>query len=91
MHVGEVRASLNKIGHGDAEIKTFGSANQLLIRVKASEQTANTSDQIMSDLKTSFPNTRIQLLEDNKIGPEIGQELKRDAVMAKLYWHRRLL
>ncbi|MCL5034560.1 MAG: protein translocase subunit SecF [Bacteroidetes bacterium] len=85
LHIGEVRSALNKIGHGDAEIKTFGTANQLLIRVKASEQTANTSDQIMSDLKSSFPNTRIQLLEDNKIGPEIGQELKRDAVMAIFY------
>ncbi len=85
LHIGEVRSALNKIGHGDAEIKTFGAANQLLIRVKASEQTASTSDQIMSDLKSSFPNTRIQLLEDNKIGPEIGQELKRDAVMAIFY------
>ncbi len=83
--IGEVRSSMNQIGHGDAEIKTFGSANNLLIRVKASEQNANTSQQIMAQLEKSFPNTKIVLLQDNKIGPEIGQELRRDAVMAILY------
>ncbi len=83
--VGEVRSSMNKIGHGDAEIKTFGSTNQLLIRVKASEQEENTSQQIMNQLKQSFPDTRIVLLQDNKIGPQIGQELRRDAVIAIFY------
>ncbi len=83
--VGEVRSSLNQIGHGDAEIKTFGSANNLLIRVKASEQQVNTSQQIMAELQKSFPNNKIVLLQDNKIGPEIGQELRRDAVVAILY------
>ncbi len=83
--VGAARSSLNKIGKGDAQITTFGTADRLLIRVKASEQTANTGTQIMNQLKSSFPNTKIQLLEDNKIGPEIGQELKRDAVMAIFY------
>ncbi len=85
VHIGQVRSALDKIGHGDAEIKTFGAANQLLIRVKASEQGANTSDQIMSQLKSTFPSTQIQLLQENKIGPQIGQELRRDAVMAIFY------
>ncbi|HQT90932.1 MAG TPA: protein translocase subunit SecF [Candidatus Kryptobacter bacterium] len=83
--IGEVRSSLNAIGHGDAEIKTFGSASNLLIRVKASEQQANTSQQIMAELKKSFPNNKIVLLQDNKIGPQIGQELRRDAVVAIFY------
>jgi preprotein translocase subunit SecF len=83
--VGEVRSSMNLIGHGDAEIKTFGSANQFLIRVKASEQQANTSQQILTQLQKSFPNTRVVLLQDNKIGPQIGQELRRDAVVAIMY------
>ncbi len=83
--ISEVRSALDKIGHGDAEIKTFGAANQLLIRVKASEQGANTDTQIMDQLKSSLPNTQILLLQDNKIGPEIGQELRRDAVMAIFY------
>ncbi len=83
--VGDVRTSMNKIGHGDAEIKTFGSDNNLLIRVKASEQQVNTSQQILAQLKQSFPNTKIVLLQDNKIGPQIGQELRRDAVVAIFY------
>lgn len=83
--VGEVRSSMNKIGHGDAVIKTFGSANQLLIRVKASEQGVNTGQNIMAQLHKSFPSTRITMLQDNKIGPEIGKELRRDAIVAIFY------
>jgi len=83
--IADVRSALDKVGHGDAEIKTFGDPNQLLIRVKAAEQGQNTTDQIVNQLKASLPTTRIQLLEDNKIGPEIGQELRRDAVMAIFY------
>lgn len=83
--VGEVRSSMNKIGEGDAQIKTFGSANQLLIRVKASKSKVNTSQEIMSQLQKSYPGTKITLLQDNKIGPQIGQELRRDAVVAIFY------
>ncbi len=83
--IGEVRSAMNKIGQGDSQIKTFGSANQLLIRVKASQSKASTSQEIMGELRRSFPNTKITLLQDDRIGPEIGQELRRDAVIAIFY------
>ncbi len=85
MGIGEVRSAMNKIGQGDSQIKTFGSANQLLIRVKASQSKASTSQEIIGQLKSSFPNTRITLMQDDRIGPEIGQELRRDAVIAIFY------
>jgi len=84
-NIGAVRSSLDKIGFGDAEIKTFGEASQLLIRVKATDQGVVTGDKIIGQLRSSMPNTQIQLLQENKIGPKIGQELRRDAVMAIFY------
>jgi preprotein translocase SecF subunit len=84
-NIATVRSSLDKIGFGDAEIKTFGNANQLLIRVKATDQGVVTGDKIIAQLKTSMPNTQLQLLQENKIGPKIGQELRQDAVMAIFY------
>ncbi len=83
--VGAARSSMNSIGQGDAVIKTFGSPNDLLIRVKASKSKTNTSQEILSQLDKSFPNTKIVMLQDNKIGPEIGKELRRDAVIAIFY------
>jgi preprotein translocase SecF subunit len=32
-----------------------------------------------------MPNSQIQLLQENKIGPKIGQELRQDAMMAVFY------
>ncbi|MCL5021080.1 MAG: protein translocase subunit SecF, partial [Bacteroidetes bacterium] len=86
MQIAQIRSALNKIGHGDAEITTYGVKNQYLIRVKASEeQSANTSAQVMNVLRTTYPTTHFTLLEDNKVGPEIGAEMRRDAVMAIFY------
>jgi len=83
--IGAIRSSLDKIGYGDAEIKTFGAADQLLIRVKATEQGVVTGDKIIGQLQSSLQGTQIQLLQENKIGPKIGQELRQDAVMAIFY------
>jgi preprotein translocase SecF subunit len=83
-NIGAVRSSLDKIGFGDAEIKTFGAANELLIRVKATDQ-GDPTDKIMGQLKSSMSETQIRVLQGNNIGPKIGQELRRDAVMAIFY------
>ncbi len=83
-NIGAVRSSLDKIGFGDAEIKTFGDATQLLIRVKANDQ-GDPTDKIINQLKSSLQNTQIRSLQANTIGPKIGQELRQDAVMAIFY------
>ena len=83
-NIGAVRSSLDKVGFGDAEIKTFGTENQLLIRVKATDQ-GDPTEKIIGQLENSMPETRIRLLQGNNIGPKIGQELRRDAVMAIFY------
>jgi len=83
--IGAIRSSLDKIGYGDAEIKTFGAANELLIRVKAKEQGVISGDNIIAQLNSSFPNMKITKLQENAIGPKIGQELRQDAAMAIFY------
>ncbi len=83
-NISAVRSSLDKIGYGDAEIKTFGAESELLIRVKASEK-GDPTDAILGQLKSSLPGTQIRFLQGNNIGPKIGQELRRDAVMAIFY------
>lgn len=85
VNIATVRTALDKVGFGDAEIKTFGSANRLLITVKQTSQGSTVTNEIMTQLQNTFPDNPLQLLQENKIGPKIGQELRKDAVMAIFY------
>ena len=84
-NIGAVRSSLDKIGFGDAEIKTFGRCKPASDSREGRRTRVVTGDKIIAQLKSSMPNTQIQLLQENKIGPKIGQELRQDAVMAIFY------
>jgi preprotein translocase subunit SecF len=82
LQIGDIRSALDKVGLGRSEIKTFGSDRDILIRT--SEQAPGTTlGQAMRDaLKNSFPNNNFIVLKEDKIGPRIGYELRRDAVYA---------
>jgi preprotein translocase subunit SecF len=82
LQIGEIRSALDKVGLGRSEIKTFGSDRDILIRT--SEQAPGTAlgDAMRGALKTSFPNNNFTILKEDKIGPRIGYELRRDAVYA---------
>lgn len=80
--IGDVRAAISAIGYDDAEIKNFGAANQILIRVQ--ETGSEISDTIKSGLTEAFPDNpyEVQLVE--KVGPKIGSELRTKAIQAIL-------
>jgi preprotein translocase subunit SecF len=82
VEVGDVRGALGKFGLGRSEIKTFGSDRDILIRT--AEQAAGTTmgDQMRGALKDAFPTNAFSVLKEDKIGPRIGAELRRDAVYA---------
>jgi preprotein translocase subunit SecF len=81
--VGIVRSAIDATGIAGAEIKTYGEANQILLRVK---QTDNTSlDKMKSSIASAMPDNKYDILKEDKIGPKIGQELKTDAVYAVFF------
>jgi preprotein translocase subunit SecF len=80
--VGEVRSSLDKIGLGRSEIKTFGSERDILIRTGEQAPGMTLADTMRVTLRSSFPNNNFTVLKEDKIGPRIGHELRRDAVYA---------
>lgn len=85
LSVQDIRASLDKIGWGDAEIQKFGEGKEFLIRVKKQEVGTKVGDQIKAALIKDFPNNVFEVRREEKVGPKIGEELKGKAVWA-IFW-----
>jgi preprotein translocase subunit SecF len=83
--VGAVRTMLGEIGFQGAEIKTFGDETRLLIRTQEQGTGTVIGDRIKDGLRTSFAGLQPRVLEEQKIGPKIGQELRRDAIYAVIF------
>lgn len=83
IEVGTVRGAIDATGISGAEIKTYGEINQILIRVK---QTDNVSlDKIKNSIANIKPGLTYEILKEDKIGPKIGEELKKDAIYAVFF------
>jgi len=75
--VADVRASLSKIGQGQATIQKYDNGN-FLIRLQANAESVR--EEVTKQLKSDFEGTEI--LQIDKVGPIVGGELRRQAVMA---------
>jgi preprotein translocase subunit SecF len=84
--VGDIRNSISKLGFGDAEIKQVGDQedNSYLIRVGLKEEGVQVSDLVQSQLSKDFPGNAYEVLSVTQIGPKIGGELRRGALMSIL-------
>ncbi len=82
VEIADVRVAMEKAGVKNSEIKTFGSQRDILVRSPEQEQAGSVGEIIRSGLKQSFPNNSFVLLKEDKIGPKVGAELRRDAIYA---------
>jgi preprotein translocase SecF subunit len=80
--IGEVRDALGRSGFGNTEIKSFGSNREILIRTTEQGEGVTISDRLRAGLSAAFPSNPYVVLKEDKIGPKIGAELRRDAIYA---------
>lgn len=80
--VGDVRTAMDRAGFRNAEIKTFGSTRDILVRTPEQEEGSVIGDRIRAGLRQQFPANPFAVQKEDKIGPKIGAELRRDAVYA---------
>jgi preprotein translocase subunit SecF len=83
-NIGEVRKVMANIGFGDAEIKTFGAPNEILLRVEKQEEAIAISAPIMQALRQAFPQNPPDERLVESVGPKIGKELRTAAIWATL-------
>jgi preprotein translocase SecF subunit len=80
--IGDVRTAMGKAGLTKAEIKSFGSERDILIRTTEQGVGTTIGDRIRAGLAQSFPDNPHMVTKEDKIGPKIGAELRRDALYA---------
>ena len=82
VEIGDVRAAMDRIGYGRSEIKEFGSDRDILIQTAEQAEGTVVADKIRTALKDHFPANPYEVLKEDKVGPKIGAELRRNALYA---------
>jgi preprotein translocase subunit SecF len=91
-----VRERLEKAGFGNAQVQTFGSGNDLLIRLRDDEGRATTASVSDEESRTqsiaenvraaaSEPGNPARKLNSADISPQVGRELAENGVYAMLF------
>ncbi len=80
--IADIRKALDNVGLGKSEIKSFGDEKSVLVRTAEQEEGTIVGTKIKNAIQQAFPIVHIEVLKENKIGPKIGKELRRDAFYA---------
>jgi len=89
-HVDEIRTVVNQAGYPGAEIAQFGDPTEYTIRAqaRAGADSVNASDstavQISRALVARYGATGVTLVRREYVGPRVGSELSRNAIIAIL-------
>jgi preprotein translocase subunit SecF len=83
--ISEVRDALNKGGFQKAEVKSYGTDRDFVVRTTEQGFGTTVGDKMREALKQSFPNNPYQVLKEDKVGPKIGAELRTKAFWAVLW------
>ena len=82
IEIGTLRNALGTVGMSQSEIKTFGAEENILIRTTEQGEGMIVGDKIKNAIQTALTDTKFIVLKEYKIGPKIGEELRRDALYA---------
>ena len=80
--VSKIRDMMDKANFPKSEIKVYGQENRLLIRTEQQGEGTSVGDKIKAALQQNFPELKPFVLQDQKIGPKVGLELRRNAFFA---------
>ena len=75
----EARAALEKAGFAGASLQEFAEGNKVLIRLREHEGVA---EKVVSLFKQAFPNRAFEVDATTEIGPTVGKDLQKDALLA---------
>jgi preprotein translocase SecF subunit len=89
INTGAIRSALDAAGIRGAEIQTFGSPNEFVIRARlspnpaeAQETTQETAAAVDSALARAFGAQKYSIVRTEAVGPKVGGELRQKALLA---------
>jgi preprotein translocase subunit SecF len=78
----EARLALEKAGFAGATLQEFAEGNKVLIRLREHEGVA---EKVVALYKQTFPNRAFEVDSTTEIGPTIGKDLQKDALLAVIF------
>ena len=84
---GEVRDALTEINLSGSEVKRIseiGAEPEILIRIKKTDISETTIEQIKAAISSSLPENPFEVRSIDAVGPKIGAELRTQAILATL-------
>jgi preprotein translocase subunit SecF len=80
-----IRQTVEEIGFTDNQIQSFGTAQDVMIRLPAKKgiSSSQQSETVLAALKAKDPG--VQLKRTEFVGPQVGDELAHDGLMALLF------
>lgn len=77
----DIRSVLTSLGQKDAEIQYQKGESQETLRVTSA---SGTSDKVEAALEKAYPQAKFQVVEREQVGPVVGREIQKSAVIASL-------
>lgn len=84
IEIGRVRKVFSEYGLGNAEIKHYGSMQEISARVDLTENTDQVFNELIDKLSMEFPGYKVIEMRKETVGPKVGKELVGNAIMAIL-------
>ncbi|MCZ4329673.1 protein translocase subunit SecF [Castellaniella ginsengisoli] len=83
--VAEIRTAIDALGYSDFQVQNFGTSQDVMIRlpVRPNEDTATQSRTVLSALQAQRADVQLRRVEF--VGPQVGQELLHNGLMALLF------
>ncbi len=85
----ELRSSLNGLSLGDISLQEFGDKRDLMIRLPQQEGGAEAQqaaiNKVQENLSGHFGEGKIDFRRTEFVGPQVGEELKKDGFMAVVF------
>jgi preprotein translocase SecF subunit len=83
--IGKIRSMMDNAGFQRSEIKAYGKENTILLRTETQGEGTVIGDKIKTALQQTFPDDNPKILQEQKIGPKVGAELRRNALLAVIF------
>lgn len=82
--VNDIRDAVKSLGYSDFQVQNFGTSQDILIRlpIHAGQNSAAQSQTVLTALQAQHPGVQLRRVEF--VGPQVGQELVHNGLMALL-------
>ena len=81
----QLRQTLDGLGLGDVQVQEFGAPNDVLIRVQQQDGGEDAQQKAITDIKAALGDVVKEYRRTESVGPTVGAELVRAAVLAVVF------